>query len=74
LLFRAKARLLFCLAIKHSILQESLPTVVTANKRKVTLALGKSCGCFVFTRASYQHNLQLTKGLIAHNPLTGQRV
>jgi len=34
----------------------------------------KVLGCFVVHQASYQHNLQLTKGLIAHNPLTGQRV
>ena len=39
LLVEAKVRLCFSLAINHSILQESLPTVITANKEKVTLVV-----------------------------------
>jgi hypothetical protein len=37
--FGAKARLWFSRAIKHSILQELLPTVVTTNNPKVTPGL-----------------------------------
>jgi len=58
-----------CLAIKHSILQESLPTVVTTNIRKVTLALK-----FLRPVAQTNYYFQRNKGLIAHNPLTDQRV
>ena len=42
LLSAARARLWFSRAIKHSILQELLPTVVTKSLKKVTVWSGKN--------------------------------